>query len=217
MANLLLVAPTNRFLCWLSAGRERGKRPKDIHDGWWCGVCGDERGQWSTSKGRCRVEDTLELFVGEVLETALAIKGPDNAPACAPPAGDFVVVDFIGYKADGKVFDSSTTQGRKPVAFRMGQGQVIKGWEEVLERVNAGSESSLQRSSFQWSASNGVLPTTPGADAGAVGVGVWRERYKQAQVTGACELQILNFRWPKVSVWRHHKEKTNASSCPVKR
>lgn len=63
-----------------------------------------------------------------------------------PPArpGDFVVVDFIGYLSDGKVFDSSTVKGRKPVAFRMGQGQVIKGWEEVLERVNAGSEVQMR-------------------------------------------------------------------------
>eukprot|EP00636_Phaeomonas_parva_P012364 CAMPEP_0118880474 /NCGR_PEP_ID=MMETSP1163-20130328/20018_1 /TAXON_ID=124430 /ORGANISM="Phaeomonas parva, Strain CCMP2877" /LENGTH=185 /DNA_ID=CAMNT_0006816885 /DNA_START=73 /DNA_END=630 /DNA_ORIENTATION=+ len=58
--------------------------------------------------------------------------------------GDFVVVDFIGYLSDGKVFDSSTSKGRKPVAFRMGQGQVIKGWEEVLERVNAGSEVQMR-------------------------------------------------------------------------
>jgi len=80
-----------------------------------------------------------------------------------PPAraGDFVVVDFIGYKADGKVFDSSTTQGRKPVAFRMGQGQVIKGWEEVLERVNAGSEVQMRVPSALAFGEKGICVETP--------------------------------------------------------
>lgn len=37
---------------------------------------------------------------------------------------------------DGKVFDASNAPGRKPIAFKLGARQVIKGWEEVLRLMN---------------------------------------------------------------------------------
>ena len=37
---------------------------------------------------------------------------------------------------DGSVFDASNAPGRKPIAFKLGARQVIKGWEEVLRLMN---------------------------------------------------------------------------------
>ena len=37
---------------------------------------------------------------------------------------------------DGRVFDASNSPGRKPIAFKLGSGGVIKGWEEVLRVMN---------------------------------------------------------------------------------
>ena len=47
-----------------------------------------------------------------------------------------VKVNYEGKTIDGKVFDSSYTQGQ-PVTMRA--NQVIKGWTEVLTRMPAGS------------------------------------------------------------------------------
>ncbi|CAM9174117.1 unnamed protein product [Pylaiella littoralis] len=57
--------------------------------------------------------------------------------------GDFCVVDFTGFLPDGSVFDASNAPGRKPIAFKLGARQVIKGWEEVLRLMNAGAEVQM--------------------------------------------------------------------------
>ncbi|CAM9270051.1 unnamed protein product [Discosporangium mesarthrocarpum] len=57
--------------------------------------------------------------------------------------GDFCVVEFTGFLPDGRVFDSSSTPGRKPIAFKLGGRQVIDGWEEVLRLMNAGAEVQM--------------------------------------------------------------------------
>ena len=43
---------------------------------------------------------------------------------------------FHRFLPDGKVFDASNAPGRKPIAFKLGARQVIKGWEEVLRLMN---------------------------------------------------------------------------------
>ncbi|MGB0797413.1 MAG: FKBP-type peptidyl-prolyl cis-trans isomerase, partial [Paracoccaceae bacterium] len=43
--------------------------------------------------------------------------------------GKKVEVHYTGKLTDGSVFDSSLTRG-KPFSFTLGEGQVIKGWEE---------------------------------------------------------------------------------------
>lgn len=52
-----------------------------------------------------------------------------------PKTGQTVVVHYTGTLDDGTVFDSSRTRG-KPFKFVIGEGEVIRGWDEGVARVN---------------------------------------------------------------------------------
>ena len=47
-----------------------------------------------------------------------------------PQPGDLVKAHYVGTLDDGTEFDSSRKRG-KPFEFTIGQGQVIKGWDQV--------------------------------------------------------------------------------------
>ncbi|KAK4524383.1 hypothetical protein GAYE_SCF03G2283 [Galdieria yellowstonensis] len=64
-------------------------------------------------------------------------KGPQPLP------GDICVVEYTGYLSNGKVFDSTSAKGRKPIAFRFGKGQVIPGWEVGLRDMRPGGRRVL--------------------------------------------------------------------------
>ncbi len=53
--------------------------------------------------------------------------------------GKTLVVHYTGTTIDGKVFDSSLTRG-KPLTFVLGKRQVIKGWDEGFQFMQAGGE-----------------------------------------------------------------------------
>lgn len=57
-------------------------------------------------------------------------------------SGDSVVVNYSGYLADGTMFDSSINRGT-PFEFTLGQGQVIKGWDEGIVGMKEGGKRKL--------------------------------------------------------------------------
>jgi peptidylprolyl isomerase len=57
-------------------------------------------------------------------------------------AGKNVMVHYTGYLPDGKIFDSSIERG-SPINFVLGNGQVIKGWDEGIQQLNVGSKARL--------------------------------------------------------------------------
>ena len=59
-----------------------------------------------------------------------------------PKAGQTVEVHYTGWLMDGKKFDSSKDRGT-PFSFPLGQGRVIKGWDEGLSTMKVGGVRKL--------------------------------------------------------------------------
>jgi FKBP-type peptidyl-prolyl cis-trans isomerase len=57
-------------------------------------------------------------------------------------AGKTVKVHYTGKFPDGKVFDSSVPRG-EPLAFTLGAGRVIKGWDEGIALMKVGGKAQL--------------------------------------------------------------------------
>jgi FKBP-type peptidyl-prolyl cis-trans isomerase len=57
-------------------------------------------------------------------------------------AGKTVKVHYTGKFPDGKVFDSSVNRG-EPIEFVLGQGRVIKGWDEGIALMKVGGKAQL--------------------------------------------------------------------------
>src|ERR1700758_411520 len=66
----------------------------------------------------------------QTITTASGLKYVDLVVGAGPmpKRGDTVVVNYTGRFTNGKVF--ATSVGKKPFEFTLGQGQVIKGWDE---------------------------------------------------------------------------------------
>jgi len=69
---------------------------------------------------------------------------PGTGPV--PKAGQTVTVNYTGWLfvdgKKGKKFDSSLDRG-EPFSFTLGQGQVIKGWDEGLATMHVGGKRTL--------------------------------------------------------------------------
>jgi len=62
------------------------------------------------------------------------------AGSCAPQPGSYCILDYTGFLPSGAVFDSTESKGRKPLAFRLGERQVIAGIEEIVAQMKPGEE-----------------------------------------------------------------------------
>lgn len=60
-----------------------------------------------------------------------------------PKAGDKVTAHYTGTLEDGTKFDSSVDRGL-PFSFKLGAGQVIKGWDEAFALMHAGDKAKLR-------------------------------------------------------------------------
>jgi peptidylprolyl isomerase len=59
-----------------------------------------------------------------------------------PKTGETVVVHYTGMLTNGVKFDSSRDQN-EPFAFKLGVGQVIKGWDEGFSKLRVGDHAIL--------------------------------------------------------------------------
>ena len=56
--------------------------------------------------------------------------------------GDIVKVEYTGTLDDGTVFD--TSKGKEPLEFRIGEGKIIKGFEEAVIGMEKGEEKDVK-------------------------------------------------------------------------
>ena len=77
----------------------------------------------------------------------VAITKPGSGPK--PTKGQKVTVHYTGRLLNGTKFDSSVDRGT-PFDFTLGQGEVIKGWDEGIALLNKGAKATL------------VIPSTMG-------------------------------------------------------
>nr|XP_033819417.1 peptidyl-prolyl cis-trans isomerase FKBP1A [Geotrypetes seraphini]XP_033819418.1 peptidyl-prolyl cis-trans isomerase FKBP1A [Geotrypetes seraphini] len=77
-----------------------------------------------------------------------------------PKKGQTVVVHYVGRLEDGRKFDSSRDRG-KPFTFKIGQQEVIRGWEEGVAQMSVGQRAKLTcTSDYAYGATGhpGIIP-----------------------------------------------------------
>ena len=98
---------------------------------------------------QAKIDD--ELIRKYIQEQGLAAKRTDSGlyyvitkPGTGPnaKAGQLVSVHYTGTTLNGQKFDSSLDRGQ-PIQFPLGQGQVIRGWDEGIALLNKGAKATL--------------------------------------------------------------------------
>lgn len=81
---------------------------------------------------------------GDPVVTKSGLKYWDITVGTGPEAvrGRTVRVHYTGWLANGKKFDSSVDRGR-PFEFRLGEGEVIRGWDEGVAGMKVGGKRQL--------------------------------------------------------------------------
>lgn len=59
-----------------------------------------------------------------------------------PKVGETAYVHYVGELLNGNKFDSSRDRG-KPFSFKLGQGQVISGWDQGIAQMKVGEKCKL--------------------------------------------------------------------------
>jgi FKBP-type peptidyl-prolyl cis-trans isomerase len=78
----------------------------------------------------------------------------------SPQTGQTAVVHYVGTLTNGKKFDSSRDRGA-PFKFPLGQGRVIKGWDEGVATMKVGGIRKLTippHLGYGASGAGGVIP-----------------------------------------------------------
>ena len=55
-----------------------------------------------------------------------------------------VTVNYTGRLEDGTIFDSSMVEGREPLVAKLGEGRLIKGFEEGLVDMSEGDKKTVE-------------------------------------------------------------------------
>ena len=74
--------------------------------------------------------------------SGLQIEEVKEGTGAEAKTGTSVKVHYTGWLTDGKKFDSSKDRGQ-PFAFKLGGGQVIRGWDEGVEGMKVGGVRKL--------------------------------------------------------------------------
>lgn len=90
------------------------------------------------------------------------VKAASDDAKGPPPSGYVVTAHYTGtLKSDGSKFDSSVDRG-KPFTFTIGEGQVIKGWDEGFASMKVGEKATLEIQPSYGYGESGSPPKIPG-------------------------------------------------------
>ncbi len=89
-------------------------------------------------------ESGIPQVAGDTVTTASGLKYIviTEGTGAAPQAGNLVGAHYTGWLMDGTKFDSSRDRGT-PLQFPIGQGRVIRGWDEGLMAMKVGGRRLL--------------------------------------------------------------------------
>jgi FKBP-type peptidyl-prolyl cis-trans isomerase len=148
------------------------------------GCGGSSGGEGTITIGNENTADNALIHAGEKKQVTTPTSGPlATEPKVTPPtgpapskleskdliagtgteakAGDTLTVNYVGvlYKG-GKEFDASWKR-KEPFEFKLGQGQVIKGWDQGLVGMKVGGRRELVIPSELAYGKTGSPPTIP--------------------------------------------------------
>lgn len=95
------------------------------------------------------------------VRTVQGVKIEDMKVGTGPVAqsGNRIKVYYVGKLTNGKTFDAST---KKPFAFKLGKGEVIRGWDIGCEGMRIGGKRRLTIPPEKAYGKAGAPPTIPG-------------------------------------------------------
>jgi peptidylprolyl isomerase len=87
-------------------------------------------------------ENSMDLANATTTDSGLKYIVVNEGDGASPQAGENVTVHYTGTLEDGTKFDSSRDRNR-PFSFKIGIGQVIKGWDEGVADMKVGERRTL--------------------------------------------------------------------------
>ena len=89
-------------------------------------------------------EESMDLDLSNATTTDSGLKYivVEEGNGASPQKGENVTVHYTGTLEDGSKFDSSRDRNR-PFSFKLGVGQVIKGWDEGVADMKVGERRTL--------------------------------------------------------------------------
>ena len=87
-------------------------------------------------------EELMDLSNATTTDSGLKYIVVEEGDGASPQKGENVTVHYTGTLEDGTKFDSSRDRNR-PFSFKLGVGQVIKGWDEGVADMKVGGKRTL--------------------------------------------------------------------------
>lgn len=115
-----------------------------------------EKGKEGTGAAALK-KGTVRTYPNGMVLEELRMGKPDGKVA---KAGKMVAMRYVGKLKNGKVFDSNISGN--PFKFRLGVGEVIKGWDVGVEGMRVGDKRLLKIPPAMGYGPKGAPPTIPG-------------------------------------------------------